>query len=64
MWASTPTLNMNCIEYVYLSKVNNTNIILNEEHIDFKGCNFNEFIELIHWFEDKSNLIEILKPFF
>lgn len=58
------SLDTNCIEYVYLSKVNNTDIVLNEEHIDYKWCDFNEFIQLIHWFEDKSNLINLLKPFF
>ncbi len=58
------SLNTDCIEYVYLSKVNNANIILNEEHIDYKWCNFDEFTQLIHWFEDKSDLINLLKPFF
>ena len=58
------SLNTDCIEYVYLSKVTNANIILNEEHIDYKWCSFEEFIELIHWFENKTNLINILKPFF
>ena len=57
------SLDKNCIEYVYLSKVNNSNIILNEEHIDYKWCNFDEFIKLIHWFEDKENLIALLKKF-
>ncbi len=58
------SLDKNCIEYVYLSRVNNINVILNEEHIDYKWCDFNDFIESIHWFEDKVNLIELLKPFF
>ena len=58
------SLNTDCIEYVYLSKVNNSDILLNEEHIDYKWCDFNEFIQLIHWFEDKSELINLLKPFF
>ena len=58
------SLDKNCIEYVYLSKVNNTDIVLNEEHIDYKWCDLNEFIQLIDWFEDKTNLIELLKPFF
>ena len=57
------SLGKNCIEYVFLSKVKNSDIILNEEHIDYKWCNFNEFIELIHWFEDKENLIALLKKF-
>lgn len=58
------SLDTDCIEYVYLSKVKNTNIKLNEEHIDYKWCDFNEFVELIHWFEDKTNLMKLLKPFF
>jgi len=58
------SLGTNCIEHVYLSKVNNDHIILNEEHTDYKWCNFNEFIKLIHWFEDKKSLINLLKPFF
>jgi len=58
------SLDKNCIEYVYLSRVNNADIVLNEEHIDYKWCALNEFIQLIHWFEDKTNLIELLKPFF
>ena len=57
------SLGSNYIEYVYLSKVKKDNIILNEEHIDYKWCDFNEFIELIHWFEDKANLIALLKKF-
>jgi len=58
------SLDKNCIEYVYLSRVNNADIVLNEEHIDYKWCALNEFIQLIHWFEDKTNLIELLKSFF
>ena len=57
------SLGKNCIEYVFLSKVKNSDIILSEEHIDYKWCNFNEFIELIYWFEDKENLIALLKKF-
>ena len=57
------SLGKNCIEYVFLSKVNSSDVILNEEHIDYKWCDFNEFIELIHWFENKTNLINLLKKF-
>lgn len=57
------SLGTDCIEYVYLSKVNNANIILNEEHTDYKWCEFEEFIKLIYWFEDKTDLINMLKPF-
>ena len=55
------SLGSNYIEYVYLSKVKKTNIQLNEEHIDYKWCTFNEFIKLIYWFEPKYNLIKLLE---
>ena len=55
------SLGSNCKEYVYLSKVKKDKIILNEEHIDYKWCNFNEFINLIYWFESKEDLILLLK---
>ena len=55
------SLGSNYIEYVYLSKVNKTNIILNEEHIDYEWCSLDKFIEQIHWFEPKIFLIDLLK---
>ena len=55
------SLGSNYIEYVYLSKVKKTDIQLNEEHIDYKWCTLDEFVESIHWFEPKSNLIKLLK---
>ena len=55
------SLGSNYIEYVYLSKVTKDNIILNEEHIDYKWCAFNEFVESIHWFESKDSLLKLLK---
>ena len=55
------SLGSNYIEYVYLSKVKKDNIILNEEHIDYKWCAFNEFVESIHWFESKDSLLKLLK---
>ena len=58
------SLDTDCIEYVYLSKVTNSPIVLNEEHTSYKWCNFDEFINLIYWFEDKTDLINLLKPFF
>ena len=54
------SLGKSCIEYAYLSKVKKDNIILNEENIDYKWCDFDEFIELIDWFEDKKELISLL----
>ena len=55
------SLGSNYIEYVYLSKVNKNKIILNEEHIDYKWCTFDEFIKSIHWFEPKDSLLKLLK---
>ena len=35
------SLGLKCDEYVYISFVNKDNIVLNEENIDYKWCNFN-----------------------
>ncbi len=55
------SLKVHCKEYVYISFVNKTNIVLNEESIDYKWCQFDEFIEQINWFGDKKILEDILK---
>ena len=55
------SLGFNCIEYAFLSKVTKDKIILNEEHVDYMWCTFNEFIKKVHWFESKENLILLLK---
>lgn len=57
------SLGKNCLEYVYLSRVKDGNIILNEENVDYKWCNFDEFIELINWFESKNELIKLLSKY-
>ena len=44
-----------CTEYVYISFVDvDSNIVLNEESIDYKWCDIDEFIELIEWSDDKE----------
>ena len=58
------SLGKNCIEHVYLSKVKTGNVILNEENVDFKWCNFDEFVNLINWFEDKSDLVKLLNEYY
>ena len=58
------SLGKNCIEHVYLSKVKTGNIILNEENVDFKWCDFDEFVNLINWFEDKSELVKLLNEYY
>lgn len=54
------SLGLKCREYVYISFVNKDDIILNEENIDYKWCDFNEFIEKINWFGDKEKLKMVL----
>ena len=58
------SLGKNCIEYVYLSKVKTGNVILNEESVEFKWCDFDEFVNLINWFEDKSELVKLLNKYY
>ena len=57
------SLGKNCVEYVYLSKVKNGDVILNEESVDFKWCDFDEFVNLINWFENKSELVKLLDEY-
>ena len=45
-----------CIEHAYISKVNNGNIILNFESIDYEWLDYDEFIEKIDWFYTKDEL--------
>ena len=55
------SLGTECIEYVYISFVKKNDIILNEEHIDYCWCNFNDFINKIDWYGDKKKLKKVLK---
>lgn len=50
-----------CTEYVYISFVDDTDIVLNEESIDYKWCDFDEFVQLIEWSENKELLKDILQ---
>lgn len=49
-----------CIEYVFITFVNNGNIVLNEESVDFEWCNIEDFINKIDWFGDKKVLKLVL----
>lgn len=49
-----------CNEHVFISYVDNTDIILNEERIDYKWCNLDEFINTIYWHYDKKDLYKLL----
>lgn len=55
------SLGKKCIEHIFISKVNDFNVLLNEESIDYKWCKFEEFINLIKWHYDKKELIDMLK---
>ena len=58
------SLGVHCIEHVYVSRVKDGDIILNEENIDYKWCELDEYVEMIEWLgEDKSYLKERLKKF-
>ncbi len=55
------SLGIKCREYVYISFVNKSSIILNEENIKYKWCTFQEFIQKTEWFGEKSILEKVLK---
>ena len=50
-----------CIEYVFISLVEDGNIILNEESIGYKWLNINDYIEEIYWYGNKDELRKILE---
>lgn len=53
-----------CNEYVFISLVDNGNIILNEENIEYKWLDINDYIKEIYWYSSKENLKEILTNYF
>ena len=55
------SLGNDCIEYVFISRVNDTGIILNEESIDYKWCSLEDFVNLIQWYGDKILLKKVLE---
>lgn len=55
------SLGKDCTEYAFISKVNDSNIVLNEESISYKWCNLNEFINLIQWYGDKDILNKVIE---
>ena len=57
------SLGKTCVEHAFISYVEDDNIILNEESIDYKWCNINEFMQLIKWYDKKEKLFEILKEY-
>lgn len=56
------SLGKECTEYAYISFVNKGKITLNEENVDFKWCDLEEFVQKINWFQnDKKELSNVLK---
>lgn len=54
------SLGIKCIEYAYITFVQKEKIILNEENIDYKWCDKEEFLEKIKWYGDKNELDNVL----
>ena len=57
------SLGKKCIEHLFISEVEDENIILNEESTDYRWCDINEFTNLIHWFYDKEQLKDIIEKY-
>ena len=57
------SLGKHCVEHAFISFVDNYEIKLNEESIDYKWCDLDEFIKLIEWYGDKQELKERLIKF-
>jgi 8-oxo-dGTP pyrophosphatase MutT (NUDIX family) len=57
------SLGEHCIEHAFISFTDNDKVILNEESIDYKWCDLNEFISLIERYGDKKELKEKLINF-
>ena len=54
------SLGRSCTEYVYISFVDNTQIILNEESIEYMWCDIDEFIAKINWYGNKELLRQVI----
>ena len=50
------SLGKHCIEHAFISFTDNDNVVLNEESIDYKWCDLDEFVNLIEWYGDKQEL--------
>lgn len=50
------SLDQICIEHAFISRVRNAAIKLNEESIDYRWLDFEDFINKIDWFYEKEEL--------
>lgn len=57
------SLGKDCIEHAFISYTDDNNVKLNEENIDYKWCDIDEFLQLIKWFDDKQILKEKIERY-
>lgn len=57
------SLGKHCIEYAFVAYTKENNVNLNEESIEYKWCDIDEFIREIKWYSDKLELKEILEKY-
>lgn len=55
------SLGKRCSEKAFFAYSVNNSVILNEESIDYKWCDINEFVNEIKWYSDKEELKKILQ---
>ena len=57
------SLGKECIEHAFVAYTNQENIKLNEESIEHKWCDMDEFIDLIKWNDDKQQLKQRIEKY-
>ena len=57
------SLGEECIEYVFISYVDENVVKLNEESIDYCWCSLDEFMDKVHWFYEKKELRKVLSKY-
>jgi len=57
------SLGYDCVEHAFVSYTDDDNIKLNEENIDYKWCDIDEFLCLIKWHDDKNILRKKLEVY-
>ena len=57
------SLGERCIEHAFIAFTDDDKIVLNEESIDYKWCDIDEFVNLVEWYDDKQELKERLIKF-
>ena len=55
------SLGIDCIEYAFVSFVSGETVVLNEESIEYKWLDIDEYVNLIEWYGNKEELRKILE---